>query len=232
MKKYGITISEENTKTHIPSFNLLAGAMGASYAGAIPSSCKAIKACGTCPGTCPGCYAMKMTRYPAVYTAYADNTRISTGGAEGLKIMKNAISEYVRDYEPRRFRIHDSGDFFNLLYMITWDEIAREFPDTKFYCYTKRVDLLRDFIDLFGRAPAFTVQLSTWPGILEEETLRELQLDAFPRFEYDDGTRPELASLPHCPAVDKNGKRTGITCNKCKHCANAKPGEKWAVYAH
>ena len=27
-------------------------------------------------------------------------------------------------------------------------------------------------------------------------------------------------------------QRTGVTCNKCKHCANAKAGDKWAVYAH
>lgn len=232
MKKYGITISEGNTKTNIPSFNLLAGDASKPYAGAVPNSVYPGTVCGTCAGTCPGCYAMKMTRYPATFIAYANNTEITRDCPDGLETMKKAINEYIDEFEPRRFRIHDSGDFFGLDYMIAWDEIARKNHGTRFYCYTKRVDLLYIFVEIFGRVPAFTVQLSTWPGILEEKTLINLHLDAFPRFEYDDGTRPELASLPHCPAVDKNGKRTGVTCNKCKHCANAKPGEKWAVYAH
>ena len=37
-----------------------------------------------------------------------------------------------------------------------------------------------------------------------------------PEFIYDDGTEPDVAKLPHCPAVDRNGYETGITCSKCK----------------
>ena len=41
-----------------------------------------------------------------------------------------------------------------------------------------------------------------------------------------------LEKVYHCPAVDKNGHETGVTCAKCKRCIVAKRGEKTAVYAH
>ena len=228
--EHGFTISEGNTKTKIPSFNLLAGNQKELYTGAVPSSCDR-DVCGTCPCSCPGCYAMRMTRYPAVYNAFRENTKRVTGPC-GLIWLQCDILSYIDEMEPRRFRIHDSGDFFSYEYFVTWDQIARRRPDTIFYCYTKRVDFLERFINDFGRDPYFIVSLSTWPGIIEPDDLREIGLENFPRFEYDDGSRPELQNVKHCPAVDKNGHRTGITCSWCKHCSNAKTGDVWAVYAH
>ena len=174
---------------------------------------------------------MRMTRYPAVYNAFRENT-IKATGENGLLKLYVDIRTYIDEKDPRRFRIHDSGDFFNYDYFVLWDTIARNCPETIFYCYTKRLDFLYQFEMDFNRSPRFVVQLSTWPGIIEPDDLREIGLENFPRFEYDDGSRPELQNVKHCPAVDKNGHRTGITCSQCKHCSNAKNGDVWAVYAH
>lgn len=231
-------ISVSNTKTGTPSFNTLAG--NGIYNGCTPATDAArekIAAAGICPGelcgtcayNCPGCYAKKMTRYTDVYINMAVNTIIAR---ENPDAIRDAVRAFCLLNEPRRFRIHDSGDFFSLEYVELWDAIANDNPETVFYTYTKRIDLIRDFSEKHGRRPAFVIQLSTWSGICELDDIRAAGLDDLPRFEYDDGSRPELAAVPHCPAVDKDGKRTGITCNMCKHCSRAKSGDVWAVYAH
>jgi len=223
-------ISTSNEKTGLPSFNLLAGAMDTPYTGYTPKACEKDGTTGTCNGTCPGCYALRMTRYTACYENYRENTKIALSG--DFETIKKTVAAFLWENEPRRFRIHDSGDFPSLSYMEMWDAISKENPETVFYCYTKRIDLLKAFTEKHGRRPAFVVSVSTWAGICEESDLIAAGVEDLPRFEYDDGTRPELANIPHCPAVDKSGKRTGITCAQCKHCSNAKNGEKWAVYAH
>lgn len=44
-------------------------------------------------------------------------------------------------------RIHDSGDFFNEIYLRLWLQIARETPDVIFYCYTKEVELFKQVVE-------------------------------------------------------------------------------------
>ena len=239
-------ISTSNSKTGVPSFNTLAGA--GVYTGCIPSTDDAKKkisdalqaagvdpdalhvySVGTCQYNCPGCYAKKMTRYTDVYINMLINTIIARTDPDAIR---RAVNSFCNLYEPRRFRIHDSGDFFSLEYLELWDRIATENDDVIFYTYTKRIDLLKQFSEKHGRRPAFIVQLSTWSGICELSDIAAAGLDDLPRFEYDDGSRPELAAVPHCPAVDKDGKRTGITCSQCKHCSRAKAGDVWAVYSH
>ena len=48
----------------------------------------------------------------------------------------------IADSLPKKavyFRIHVSGDFFNLNYFDAWMEIARANPAKQFYCYTKAI---------------------------------------------------------------------------------------------
>ena len=49
---------------------------------------------------------------------------------------------------------------------------------------------------------------------------------------YDDGTSEEIASLPHCLKNDKRGRKTGMTCDRCKICYNKRPCGQLAIYAH
>lgn len=227
-------ISVNNSKTGVPSFNLLAGGSNEKYSGYIPAAARAdlLNTCGTCGcNNCPGCYAKRLTRYPAVFNNYAENTLLTLTTA-GRQIIYDTVADYVKMNYPRFFRIHDSGDFNSLEYLTMWDRIAEEFPDTIFYCYTKRLDLMEEFKKINGRDPLFKFQLSTWPGICELQDIIDAGFEGAPLFEYDDGTREELKNRPHCPAVDKNGNRTGIKCSQCRHCMRCKPGDIWAVYAH
>lgn len=217
-----VTITRGNKKTRIKSFNLLAGK--GAYNGALPGKLRGVVCFGTCAHNCPGCYAKKSTRYDNVFLAYLDNTLNAVNDPRGTVAAVERQLYGGRKKAPQYFRIHDSGDFFSFKYFCAWAEMIARHPETIFYAYTKSNNIIiRYGVD---NLPAnFTILCSPWAGI--SEPIADL-----PQFIYDDGTDAETAKLPHCPAVDKNGRRTGITCNQCGACPKAKRGTKRAVYAH
>lgn len=217
-----ITITRGNKKTKIKSFNLLAGK--GNYNGALPGKLRGVVCVGTCAHDCHGCYAKRVTRYDNVFLAYLDNTinaiadPVETVAAVEMQLYGG------RKRAPRFFRVHDSGDFFSYKYFCAWMACARRHPETRFYAYTKSNNIvLRYGVD---NIPGnFTLLCSPWAGVCDA-------IADLPQFIYDDGSDAEIAKLPHCPAVDKNGNRTGITCAQCGACPKAKRGTRRAVYAH
>lgn len=220
-----VHISTGNTKTGISSFNLLAGDKAHAYNGATPKNARAelLNVCGTCTGNCPGCYAKAMTRYINVYNAYAENTLQAMNDPFGT-VAEIESKLYGGATLPRYFRIHDSGDFFSLEYFTAWVELAKRHPETIFYAYTKEAEIVTAY-GVDNLPDNFTLLCSPWEGVADP-------IADLPQFIYDNGSNPEIAKLPHCPAVDKEGHRTGVTCIQCKACPNAKRGTKRAVYAH
>ena len=224
-----IYVSFNYEKTGIPSFSLLAGNQNWLYNGYMTKEAKQavndyqIK--GTCPATCTGCYALKMTRYPAVFKHLAYNTLLVKESPE--KALQALHDKYFSNpYKaPNIFRIHDSGEFFSLWYFYCWIDFIKEHPNTIFGSYTKQ----KTFVNLYLRKEKLpdnlTLSCSPWKGFCEP-------IANLPQFCYDNGTDPTLLSIPHCPAVNKDGKRTGVQCINCLHCYKANYGEKWAVYSH
>jgi len=56
--------------------------------------------------------------------------------------MADLITKSVQAGVPRNqkmFRIHVSGDFFNMQYLQAWIKAAENMPDIKFYAYTKSI---------------------------------------------------------------------------------------------
>ena len=125
---------------------------------------------------------------------------------------------------PGVVRIHDSGDFFSLEYLEAVAGMIRRHPGTRFGSYTKEEETAQRFG--LDRIPDnFTLSCSPWEGHCNP-------IGDLPQFIYDAGDDPEITALPHCPAVDKNGHRTGIHCADCLHCYFAKRGDRIAVYPH
>lgn len=67
-----------------------------------------------------------------------------------LDIVRNRLAAFVGmaiedlgKIKNATVRVHDSGDFFSQQYMDAWFEIASNFPDKKFYAYTKSLHLDR-----------------------------------------------------------------------------------------
>ena len=184
---------------------------------------------GSCAGCCSGC---KSACYAVSDAKRYHNTVIKSQGGNTLLARHDQarffadIQRFVDYNMVAAIRVHSSGEFLNYTYFCNWVEFARKNPDIKFYCYTKRFNFIEKFLDGGNDFPKnFVVNVSIWKNNYSNPY-------NLPEFIYNDGTDPELEKLPHCPAVDKNGGKTGVTCASCKLCINAKHGQKIAVYAH
>lgn len=218
--------SYSNEKTGgIPSVSILAGSINANYSGAIPWNLKtAFNVCGTCSADCPGCYAKKLTRYPDKYIQLALNT--IEAKTDPVRFFELVEKELFRDpwTDPRVVRLHDSGEFFSIEYFSAAMDFINRHPGTVFGTYSKEAEIINEYG--INNLPAnLCLSCSPWKGYCEP-------IGDLPQFIYDDGTDPEIAALKHCPAVDKNGKKTGVHCMQCKHCYTARRGSRIAVYAH
>ena len=222
-------LSYDNGKTGFSCIPLLAGDREKEYSGSIPvvlreyMQNKGFNLCGTCSGDCPGCYAKKSTRNIAPAIKYILNTlELKEDPERFVSLIEREM--FGQAFPDRVYRLHDSGDFDSYTYYECVMDMSYRHPESILYSYTKE----SSFVYRYGitRIPeTFTLSCSPWKDI-------SLPIGDLPQFIYDDHTDPDIAKLPHCPAVSKDGKRTGITCKRCGHCALAKHGDRWAVYAH
>lgn len=184
---------------------------------------------GTCGGVCSGCqnacYARRDFKLHNNTTGAACNDNTYLAMREPAR-LKEELNRWLSIHEPRYFRIHESGEFFNYRYFLLWVEIASENPGTVFYTYTKHSDFLRRYQEEAGALPInLIILVSIWRDTVENFTCG-------PEFIYDDGEEEYVKYIKHCPAVDVKGKKTGVTCSQCKMCMTARPGDRIAVYAH
>jgi len=216
-------LSEGNTKIgKILNTNLLAGDDDINGRVTITGSCAGC--CSTCKDVC---YARSAYRYDNVIVANADNTLFAR---EDLDLYMDVLEQLIKERKTFKFhRWHSSGEIMSREYLAGMIRVAQNTPAVKHYVYTKRyewaseVDLPENMQILLS--PPFTCktkkQVMEWS---KEHNKKDL-----PLFIYDDGGDPEIGAMQHCPAVDKKGHKTGVTCDKCQRCIN---GMTTAVYAH
>lgn len=103
----------------------------------------------TCPlaGTCAkGCYAQQGAyTWKNVYTKHEANLQLTKNTKEFVVAMVSEIEMKLRSAKRGNYqiaiRIHDSGDFYSLQYLISWITIMTQLPDVQFYAYTKMLPL-------------------------------------------------------------------------------------------
>lgn len=186
---------------------------------------------GTCGGCCDGCenycYAVRDTRrhHNSVIPSAGKNTVIMRHNMEdGFKQLKEGLAKK----KAKVLRYHSSGEIENYNYLLHMVKLAIELPKVQFYFYTKRFGFIDKYLTECGELPRNLVcNISEWKGNTKGYNLKGLN-----RFVYDDGTDPSMRELVHCPAVDKNGRKTGVTCSKCKRCFSGNKGLITAVYDH
>ena len=183
---------------------------------------------GTCDGCCDGCkkdcYAIKtQLRYNNDVPTWADNTLLAK---YDVVTFFGELQSFINKNVVAVIRYHALGEIPSFNYLFKAVELANNNPNIRFYLYTKRFQWIEQYINTFGDFPKnFVVNVSIWHNNYKN-------LLSLPEFIYDDGTQSELESVVHCPAVDKSGNNTGVTCAMCKRCINAKQGTRTAVYAH
>ena len=187
--------------------------------------------CGTCTGCCDGCekycYAIKDARrfHITVIPSLGKNTIIMRNNIDkGFGQLKE---ELIKTH-AKILRYHSSGEIENYNYLLHMVQLAEELPKVKFYFYTKRFEFIERYLNEHHKLPDNLVcNISEWKGNTDGYNLNGLN-----RFIYDDGTDDNMKKFVHCPAVDKNGHKTGVTCDKCKRCFSGNKGIITAVYDH
>ena len=183
---------------------------------------------GTCDGCCENCkgncYAIKaQIRYSSMSNlrSWNDNTILAK---EDPKKMFEELAAYLDKEMVSAVRFHAMGEIPSREYLEYMLDIARKYPHIQFYTYTKRFKWVEQ-VCVKNMPSNLVINMSIWHKNYDNPL-------GLPEFIYDDGTEEDVAKLPHCPAVDKNGHETGITCAQCRRCIYAKSGQKTAVYAH
>jgi len=153
--------------------------------------------------SCPNCKDCKKTCYAVqAQKQYADcrvfrNTNFYFATFETEK-LQSLIVDQLKKAKINVVRIHSSGDFFSQKYIDMWTAIMKQFPNKKFYAYTK-VEKLFKFKKLFN----FNLITSFINGKLN-----------YGNIEYCNELKKRYNAFI-CPCgIDKNVK-CGIDCNYC-----------------
>lgn len=220
-----VSISPSNSKLgNIPNISLLPGSD--------PLTLKNGTLLTDIQGTCIGCdkdcsdscYAKSFCKlhHNACVPAYGNNTLLAR---HELQRYFDGIQHYLDDNIVGVFRYHVAGEIPSYEYLCQMCILAKNNPFTRFYCYTKRFSWIEQY-SIENTIPNNMIFLvSIWNGNYSNPL-------NFPEFIYDDLSDESLKNIPHCPAFDKDGNKTGMTCAKCKQCFSSKNGSKIAVYAH
>lgn len=108
------------------------------------------------------CYAAKLARLRSnVSQAYERNLHILTEDPESYWMqVKVAVAT------SRYFRFHVSGDIVDMEYLREMVEIANQFKNTDILCFTKKYELVNDFIDEGNMIPDnLHLIFSVWPDM-------------------------------------------------------------------
>ena len=135
---------------------------GNSKLGSIPSvSLPAGRSCRSDAPCYKKCYAMKLERMrPSVRYAYENN----------LNVLLNSPDIYFREVEAsimmsRFFRFHVSGDIPDNVYFAHMIEIAERNKHCDILCFTKKYDIINEFLELGGKIPSnLHMIFSAWEG--------------------------------------------------------------------
>lgn len=184
---------------------------------------------GTCEGCCSVCKKDCYARKTQVFRSSKNNLRNWNENTilakEDPKKLFEELSEFLNREMVSAVRFHSMGEIPSPEYLKYMFDIAEKFPLVQFYTYTKRFEWIEEIIEKRKQPANLVINVSIWHKNYANPY-------NFPEFIYDDGTESDVAQLPHCPAVDKNGHETGITCARCRRCLYAMKGQKTAVYAH
>ena len=190
---------------HLPEFNTYINTERLSYGNyKIVSSVlifdlPAIKTCLNSSKCAATCYARKAQKQ-------YNRTRIKRETNLWLfeykpELLFNLIVKQIKESNRKIVRLHSSGDFHKQSYIDFWNKIIKQFPDVKFYTYTK-VENILDF------------------SVIEQNKNFNL-ITSFINGELNYGTPDYILSMKEkynsfiCPATTNSGVKCGRECNYC-----------------
>lgn len=188
--------------------------------GGIPSiSLPAIVTCRAGAPCAKKCYAARLERLrPNVKAAYARNLAIWQNDPESFE--RQAIGAAIAS---RYFRWHVSGDIVSPEYFAMMVRVARVCNGTRFLCFTKRFEIVNQWIEENGDLPEnMQVIFSAWTGLDVPNPYNLPETHVL----YKDGTTTAPENHFICGGNCTNCIRAGVGCWQLKH------GENLAFYEH
>lgn len=172
----------------------------------------------TCRADAPcrngGCYCEKGTQKMAVViAAYARNLRLYN--EDPVDFWEQVKFKIKHNPQPL-FRWNDCGDIPDYDFFCGMVDLARTFPEIKFVSFTKKYNIVNNWIDKNGNLPDnFNVLFSAWHVGWKVENPHNLPV-AYVDFK-DKTLNPEFPKgITGCP----NQKDKTITCSICRKCWN------------
>ena len=227
------SVSPRNSKVgNIPSFSTLPGSglitLGDGRAVVdVPGTCGS--ACSACERHC---YAVRMAKYRRnTALSWARNTLITRSG--DLERLERVILAHIDLNDRQFFRFHVAGELEIAAQFCAYCEIAEARPLVRFALYTHRFFDVAEWSADRGGTPVnllINASLDNRPPTVEEVTLAKSCNARF--FICDSGERTALDAFPRCAAVDRDGSRTGITCDVCQACYTGAPGSVTVCTEH
>lgn len=138
-------------------------------------------------------------------------------------------------------RWHSAGDIVDSRYFKGMVEVAKDNPKVDFYAYTKQYEIVNAELASGTKLPKnFRVIFSHAQKGWESHIPNPFGLPTSHIDFRNDAMNEEVVhekGVFHCPAVSRGaigklGHETGVTCNECRKCAHAKPGERIVFYQH
>lgn len=147
------------------------------------------------------CYAKKAEYlYPNVKPSRTNNLKQSN-----KPDFTNEMTALLKTRKNNIVRIHESGDFYNLKYVLKWFEVAKNLPEKTFYAYTKRDDLFSETV-LSLKPENFTLIFSV-DGLQEG--------DSFEVPKGFDKVAVTHKTLNNCDAITNKKVKCMVDCRKC-----------------
>jgi len=194
---------------------------------------------GTCPHATKGkggclelkgengrhtCYMSKVTSlYKQVGTRLNYNTELlqNATSAEQVTILRNTILKWLLNggYKNQFFRLHYSGDFYDKKYLNSWVKVIKEFPNVKFWVYTRSFWAINKLSQCKNIAVYISADPVNWKKArLYYNKYKDRKNVGMAKMgQFDAGEDIKFVTCPETSGVIKNEEDQGA-CAKCGLC--------------
>ena len=128
-------------------------------------TCRANALCAKCAEEGGGCYALRgHFIYPNVKKSLQNNL---DAYKENPKLYFSMIADGFKMFQFAR--LHSSGDIVDMEYLKGMCWVARKCPNTKILCFTKKFELVNQFLDEGHKIPKnLVIVFSSWDDFVPE----------------------------------------------------------------
>jgi len=146
------------------------------------------------------CYAKIFETMPSVINYRNHKLKISK-----YKSFESLMAKAIENSNFKKIRLHESGDFYNQIYLDKWKRITAKFPNIKFLAYTKALDL-----DLWSNLPKNFIIFQSYGG--NKDYLID---NSKPTARVIGNAKDITLNEFLCKYGQSNFKKCGETCNYC-----------------